>query len=271
MHTNNMHLRVLSQDDDVTVTRELAGLCSSGQNEFSITFQFSSFLLPEARHVVASLWVFPFSDSFMVSDVDGTITKNDLGGLFNTALRMKAGFKHTGYAHQGTCHLFNHIVQETGCRVLYLTARPLNLMNETRAYINSLKQVGLGLPQGPIVSDSTSYLGSIRREVFDKSSHEFKTRFLLELQNCFVRAGRNVNQYPLYLACFGNKETDGIAYLAAGARPETTFLINSKSQLRTVGYHPSQGQLQCYDDPRVISWLEQLMKLLRDGNLPMPP
>ena len=91
-------------------------------------------------YVEAFLWVWDYSDSLVVSDVDGTITKSDVGGMINGVLGHKLGWK-KGHAHAGVCRMYNDLLNHTGARMLYLTARPMNLIVETRAYIYELEQV----------------------------------------------------------------------------------------------------------------------------------
>lgn len=175
--------------------------------------------------VEAWLWVWDRSDSLIVSDIDGTITKSDVGGIINGVLGAKLGWK-KGYAHPGVCALYNSLLANTPrCRILYLTARPLNLINETRSYITELKQPVTAtsmtmqtLPDGPVVSDTTNFTSSFRQEMVDKTSHVFKTQMLSQLRDCFGAAGRDLRRYPVFLATFGNKDTDARAYLAAGVR-----------------------------------------------------
>ena len=64
---------------------------------------------------------------------------------------MKLGMRSESYAHKGICKLYRHVTTKTRCHVLYLTARPIKLANETREYINGCsKMVALGSPGAPI-------------------------------------------------------------------------------------------------------------------------
>jgi phosphatidate phosphatase PAH1 len=192
----------------------------------------------------------------VISDVDGTITRTDLRGILTTALRVKAGGRHKAYAHRGICKLYNRIVDTCGCRVIYLTARPIRLMNETRAYVTALQQQEQRLPAGAVVSDTTKYMGAVRREVIHKSSHVFKIAFLNQIRSCFQQSGRDVERDPLFLACFGNKPTDATAYVECGAHEETTFMITKRSTISAVsGRH---NDLKSYSDPVLGEWLDHL-------------
>lgn len=191
----------------------------SGRHELIYEHKFSKDGEFCVNFVRAFLWVWDYSDNILVSDVDGTITISDVGGMLNSTLLSKVGFR-KGYAHAGVCSLFNAVKKATNCHVLYLTARPMNLIKETREYIYGLQQntdrKKRGLPVGPIITDTTDLLGSLHKEVISGSSHVFKTRMLLQLRACFLRGGRDVLKFPVYIASFGNKNTDVIAYQAAG-------------------------------------------------------
>lgn len=104
------------------------------------------------RYCEALIYIWNVDDYIIVSDIDGTITKSDLGGMWNTTVMIKAGFSHNGYAHDGVCTLFQKLVKDSGCHIVYLTARPLDLIDVTRTYIRTLNQHGSYLPDGPIVT-----------------------------------------------------------------------------------------------------------------------
>ena len=228
-------------------------------------------VLPTVRFAECLLFVWNFDDVVVVSDVDGTITRSDVKGHLNTTLLIKAGYAPNSYAHPGICALFSHLAKECfPCRFVYLTARPLDLCVETRTYLRGLKQDGKVLPLGPCITDATTYYGSLKREVIEKTSHLFKAKFLTEdLMRCFDLAGRDIVERPVFMAGFGNKDTDGAAYRMAGVHPVLTFIIDSRSVLTAgAGY---ASKLLSYDDPNLLSWLSDMTKLFRNGKLPPVP
>ena len=223
-----------------------------------------------ARFAECTLFVWNHDDDVVVSDVDGTITLSDVGGHLNTTLLQKVGYSPNTYAHPGVCALFSFIREKFHCRFLYLTARPLNLCVETRNYLRGLKQDDKVLPLGPCVTDATSYYGSLKREVVDKSSHLFKAEFLAEeLRDCFSKAGRTLIEKPVFMAGFGNKDTDAMAYRAAGVHPVLTFIIDKRSVVTAgAGY---ASELSSYDDPNLLNWIQEMMNLFQNGKLPATP
>jgi len=224
--------------------------------------------------IEAYLWLWDVSDSLIVSDIDGTVTRSDAGGLINGVLGAKLGWK-KGHAHEGVCTLYNALLDKLCCRILYLTARPMNLINETRSYIYELEQplysssmTNSRLPSGPIITDVTSISGSLRREVVDKSSHEFKIAVLLQLRDCFKHAGRDIRRYPVFLAAFGNKDTDVMAYKTAGVPPITVMVIDTKSNLQVADEY--RQRMNSYHDARVLPLLLERIDLIKSGRLPDP-
>lgn len=211
----------------------------------------------------ATIHVWDVDDNCVVSDIDGTITRSDIGGLMNTTLRIKAGLTHKGYAHDGVCTLYKKIVASTNCHIIYLTARPLDLIDVTRKYITTLQQKGEGLPSGPVVTDKTNYMGSIRREVINKTSHEFKIDFLSELRNCFVELSRDILKYPVFVAGFGNKDTDAMAYDKVGIPLISTFIVDRKSHIRVSAECPDI--LKSYCDPKMEQLILNVFSIIKDG------
>ena len=226
------------------------------------------------RFAHAVLWVWRVDDVVAVSDVDGTITRSDVKGHLNTTVMQKMGFEHAGYAHAGVCALFSHLAERTRCRFVFLTSRPLDLVQETRNYVLTLSQATMRgpmmLPAGPVVTDTTTYYGSMRRELVDKTSHLFKREFLLELRGCFEAAGRDIWRSPVFMVGFGNKDTDAAAYEAAGVPRVLTFIINSRSVISgtAMGF---AADLDSYEDPSLLSFLDEKCALFVGGRMPLPP
>jgi len=220
----------------------------------------------QMRFCESTLWVWRANDIVLVSDVDGTVTKSDVRGHWNTTVRQKVGLSHRGYAHDGICRLFDHIVETHNCRLIYLTARPLDLTNETRSYLETLEQNNILLPSGPVITDSTTYYGSLRREVVEKTSHVFKTEYLELLRDLFAKCGRDIARQPVFMMGFGNKDTDAMAYAAVGIPHVLTFLIDSNSIVRCLAGFADP--IETYDDARVMHWIDDMSFAFAKGKLP---
>lgn len=175
----------------------------------SISFQISSEKLTIKSHI--HLW--SSSDSIIVCDIDGTITKSNVYGFVN--------FSHV---HQGVCRFFSEFTEHSEsskdnispsstsaectnskARILYLTARPMTLYGRTRKFLTELEQIQpkqayQKLPPGPIFCQEGSLANALYSEVVAKDGHIGKSVLLKnQLVNPFLIAGRalvcSLNQY----------------------------------------------------------------------------
>mmetsp|Transcript_27972 Transcript_27972/g.32254 ORF Transcript_27972/g.32254 Transcript_27972/m.32254 type:complete len:372 (+) Transcript_27972:128-1243(+) len=199
------------------------------------------------------------TDSIVVSDIDGTVTKSDIRGVLNTVLTE--GYT---YAHPGICKLYSDLVKcadyksETTCcvtqtvkmsklRFLYLTSRPLVLLDMTRKFLISLRQTSgiddihgtrSALPVGPVMCHPGSLPAVLTMELVTKSADKFKADVLRRQINIpFAAAGRNINEKKLYIAAFGNKMTDARAYESVGMNSEDVYIINKKSDILCMSHN----------------------------------
>lgn len=134
--------------------------------------------------------------AFVVSDVDGTITKSDL--------QRKT-------KQDGVVGLFKGIASE-GSKLfpIYLSNRPACLTKTTRDFLHEI-----GLPDAPVITNPVSLRRSAQTELKpapESNPMEFKVRAIEEIgQAC----GSQGEEFCLG-AGFGNKKTDLDAYDKAG-------------------------------------------------------
>merc|ERR1719341_2175597 len=128
-------------------SEELASLpLQPGQNQ-------AAYYVPDllGKVIFFSIFLVHKDDKLVVTDVDGTITREDVLGF---VLPSVVGITH----HQpGVVRLLSEISQR-GYQVVYLTARSMALHEYTRHYIfNQLQEVGgssgprFSLPDGPVI------------------------------------------------------------------------------------------------------------------------
>lgn len=86
----------------------------------------------------AEIYLYTDMDKLVISDVDGTLTKNDLGGLYNN-------YRGNGYLHDGY-HELIHGINDNGYKVLWMTMRSLPLYTFSKQYIKTF--VGV---EGPVL------------------------------------------------------------------------------------------------------------------------
>jgi phosphatidate phosphatase PAH1 len=154
-------------------------------------------------------------------------------------------------------------------RVLYLSSRPMRLIHSTRKFLSLLHQTSqhetvpqknimsscmgrgsvdidaelpddidkgkkalIGLPPGPIFLHTGTLSTVLVTELVRKSTHEFKADLLArQVVLPFVVAGKEKSGSRLFLAGFGNKKTDSLAYEMVGMKSHDIYIINASSVL----------------------------------------
>lgn len=177
--------------------------------------------------VFADLWLWQASDRIVVVDVDGTITKSDVRGLVASQLQTTTSFLsnaltaanpwtqeiatalNTDYTHDGVADALTLIAQ-SDYRILYLTARPITLADQTREFLASVgrSQNSSVLPDGPLITQPHGTMRALqtKRELF-------KLEVLTQIQELYDSAVDGLHGSPsksvpvAFAAGFGNHET----------------------------------------------------------------
>jgi hypothetical protein len=178
----------------------------------------------------ASLHHWHAHDRLVVSDIDGTITRSDVIGYIDTVQLRKYD-----YTHAGICRLYSHLASSHAVRFVYLTSRPISMLEPTRAYLEHCRQDGHALPPGPIFTSTGTLSQVLYKELIDKTIRYFKAHVLMDIADTFARAGRPSDHRTFHLG-FGNKRADGEAYSAAGLHPNNIFIIDTYSDIRVFGH-----------------------------------
>ena len=76
------------------------------------------------------IWLYDFDDKFVIMDIDGTITKSNVTGYFQT---VYLGL--FTYIHDGLTPFLNNLTQSLRLNVIYLTSRPMTHQRETRSLL----------------------------------------------------------------------------------------------------------------------------------------
>ncbi|ETV93944.1 hypothetical protein H310_12280 [Aphanomyces invadans] len=199
------------------------------------------------RTVECNLYVWGPDDFAVIADLDGTITIDDVGGHIRT-LRLGQ----YDYIHAGSCAFFSKL-HSIGARIFYLTARPINWAGGSRIHLKEARQdVDQQLPPGPVITNSLGLAGALFVEVVHKNPHVFKAGVLKQVQDTMVAAGRT-STFPVFVAGFGNRPTDIMAYTEAGVDPSCAFLIDPTSALTYAA--ENSPIFASYTDPRALMWL----------------
>ncbi|RHZ06233.1 hypothetical protein DYB31_007397 [Aphanomyces astaci] len=182
-------------------------------------------------------------DFAVIADLDGTITIDDVGGHIRT-LRLGQ----YDYIHAGSCAFFSKL-HAIGARIFYLTARPINWAGGSRMHLKEARQDSdQQLPPGPVVTNSLGLAGAL----FVENPNVFKAGVLKQVTDAMKAAGRT-SEFPVFVAGFGNRPTDIMAYTEAGVDPTCAFLIDPTSALTYAA--EKSPTFASYTDPRALMWL----------------
>ncbi|KAG7378485.1 Phosphatidate phosphatase lpin1 [Phytophthora pseudosyringae] len=202
------------------------------------------------RYVDAKLHLWGPNESVVVVDLDGTLTISDVEGHIRT-LRLGQ----YDFLHAGACDFFTKL-HELGMRIVYLTARPLDWATASRTHLENAVQQSIPLPPGVLITNSTGLTGALFTEVVNKTPHLFKIQVLNELQLTLIHAGRVVD-HPVFVAGFGNRPTDIVAYEEVGMDPSLIFMLDPYSNVKAV----SDPRLyESYSDPNAMLWMLPKLK-----------
>ena len=228
------------------------------------------FLLDEDKVVgVAYTNVFLWSgeDRVVISDIDGTITKSNAGGIYDTILTES--YKH---CHEAVCQFFSLVASKERTKVLYVTSRPISLSVRTRKFIDNLRQQNHSLPEGPVLG----FLGNIPQllimELVAYRTHHFKAEILWKhVVEPFRRAGL---VHPFH-AAFGNTFLDVQAYGMVAVPLARTYIIKNSKIHSFDGNHgeeelitlnvENQGTAKSWGNEMPTEWYKQKMGSVFDG------
>ncbi|KAL4095903.1 hypothetical protein PRIC1_009270 [Phytophthora ramorum] len=202
------------------------------------------------RYVDAKLHLWGPNESVVVVDLDGTLTISDVEGHIRT-LRLGQ----YDFLHAGACDFFTKL-HELGMRIVYLTARPLDWASASRTHLENAVQNSCPLPPGVLITNSTGLTGALFTEVVNKTPHVFKIQVLNELQLTLIHAGRVIEQ-PVFVAGFGNRPTDIVAYEEVGMDPSLIFMLDPYSNLKAV---TDPRLYESYNDPNALLWMLPKLK-----------
>lgn len=142
-------------------------------------------------------WLLDPGSPFILADIDGTLTLSD------EELFMQVNDGAYDPLQKGAAAELMQAWAAKGYTVVYMTARPHLLRNETRAWLDTHDY-----PAGPLISSNSLAVGS--------SALEYKTAWGTRLLGDF-------GWTPV--AFYGNADTDIGAYEAAGVPKDITFII----------------------------------------------
>jgi len=206
------------QMTDTATSAQLEQLnLKKGQNSIDYQVRTSSGSLVSTSAII---FLLDSTQKFVVSDIDGTITRSDFRGFILPALGL------SDWKHDGVVKLFRSI-SEQGYMMIYLSSRSIGQADSTRSYIYSLREERSSMPAGPVLLSTNSVLSALKTEVVDGNPEVQKIAKLARVRGIFNNV-RGEGKNPLY-AAYGNRETDFMAYRALNIDPARIFRLNEDS------------------------------------------
>lgn len=185
-----------------------------GMNE--VVYEVNS-RLQGLQQIHSKIYLWDWTSRIVISDVDGTITKSDvLGQIFPMVGK--------DWTHSGIAKFYSDII-DNGYKILYLTSRAIGQSKTTKEFLDSVSQNNNSLPKGPLIMSPDRLFKSFVREVIHRTPQKFKAEKLREIAALFPE-----DRNPFF-AGFGNRDTDAIAYRAAGVPLNKIFIINTESMI----------------------------------------
>ena len=171
------------------------------------------------------VFLYNSTDRLVFTDVDGTITGSDAGG--HAAYGLNTVYNHAGVEK------FFRALDEKGYKIVYLTARSIDMINCTKSYLFEMSK----LPQGPLLCSEeqlvTSFYTEMMGKIGSKSLPEMKKRIVLSVVRNFVAKFNpkksKATTRKIVAGAYGNRTTDRVAYSAAGVSAERIWIIGKKS------------------------------------------
>jgi hypothetical protein len=183
-----------------------------------------------------SIWRYSYRDKLVIMDIDGTITKSDITGYIQTVYMGLFS-----YVHDGIVPFLNALAHTYGCKIVYLTARPLAHQKETKLLLQNIHDSsGHSIPDGPLCPSTDKILQALYREMISKTTMQLKVDLLNGINAVFRAAG--CEKISPFVLGVGNKEADALAYNLAGIHAEHIFLIDPQSKIEVWKYMtPKKG------------------------------
>jgi phosphatidate phosphatase LPIN len=163
----------------------------------------------------AKIYLWDYRTKLVVSDIDGTVSKSDFLGHLYYIIKKD-------WEREGVVNLYKTL-RRKGYQIIYLSARSIDSIDYTRGYLSWVQDNGKHLPDGPVILSPQGLWTSLKREVM-KTTHLFKTDALREIKNQFHGVANP------FIAGFGNKNADAVAYLNSGLDKENIFIFEEEGK-----------------------------------------
>jgi hypothetical protein len=224
-----------SMKPDLAILQKLHsdGVLVEGTNELRYVNNYQTKNDVKERSCTAGLHLWSTRSLLVISDIDGTVTKSDVVGLIDSSGLIADSYSHT---HGGIAKFYSGLVRDCDVKFVYLTSRPISLMAYTRKYLRDMEQKDddgnkYTLPVGCVLCHTGSIKDVLVTELIKKNPNEFKTDCIRRnVMLPFAAAGKTHTE-KLFVAGFGNKQTDSRAYMDVGISMDDIYIINKSSSM----------------------------------------
>lgn len=221
IHDNVFDINSDGSTATTDVIDELAKVLRQGPNPIRYLLLYTDQVVGMA---LATIFLWSSQDRLVVSDIDGTITRSNAGGIFDTILTERYS-----YCHEHICHFLSELVAPPATHILYVTSRPISLASRTRKFLNTLRQGTRHLPRGPILGFGGTMSQLLIMELITRTTHNFKAEQLWKYVTMPFRLAGLPKDKQVFAAAFGNTMMDVQAYDMVGVPFDRIFLLeNSK-------------------------------------------
>ena len=195
---------------------------NNGRNEAALIVEDLGIEIPFAIYLLNQ------TNSLVITDVDGTITKSDTNHLISHGIVIDLSMGYDVY-HDGVVELFDK-VNKRGYTLIYLSKRPVGENDEkTRDYLfKTLRpnDKGFCLPKSPLILSNVVLLQSIKDA---KDPSERKAAIVSSIINMFDRKENVV------IAAYGNHHSDANAYEESGIDETRIFMVDETGKMTNYG------------------------------------
>lgn len=181
---------------------------------FSVTTSYQG-----TTECACTIYLWDYTDKILISDIDGTITRSDVFGHILPWVGKD-------WTQNDIAKLFTAL-QHNGYKFLYLSSRAIGQASMTKSFLRTIKQNGLGIPEGPMLLSPDSLFRAMHAELVLRQPYIFKIQCLTDIKNLFPK-----HLSPFYSG-FGNRFSDSKSYQAVDIPLQRIYIINHMGVIKT--------------------------------------
>lgn len=159
----------------------------NGKNQLELSV---NYLWKFTNTIVIDIYLYDNNTKFIVSDIDGTITKSDVLGVVLPFIGMD-------WTQKDVSRMLTNI-SNNGYQIIYLSAKTFVAQNSVKNYLSNVNQSGFKLPSGPVIDYPKGVIDDIMMSIREGPTN-YKSHFMQNIQSMFTQKS--------IIAGFGNAPT----------------------------------------------------------------